>query len=105
MKWNGLNRTLLNRVSAKQKDKNEKWLITKAAKLKQIKICQWCGLGEGANYLWVLNAHHILSRARGGDDSWGNCAIVHRACHLLIHDQNVDLSEYPNMEAWRMKNG
>ena len=105
MKWNGLKRTLLNRVSAKQKDKNEKWLIIKAAKLNQSKVCQWCGLGEGASELWILDAHHILSRARGGEDSFGNCAILHRACHSIIHSQNIDLAEYPNMDDWRVKNG
>lgn len=48
--------------------------------------CDRCGylLDEGAHG-HEFQAHHRLSRARGGDDSAANLMSVHPACHSVIH--------------------
>ena len=98
----------LKPVSEKQKAKNELWSrITDMRAWEEGMICQWCGK-EGARWPGkptLLDGHHIIKR-RYNIHTKENCYICHRfPCHREIEDNNIDVRQYPNREAWlRSKN-
>lgn len=99
----------LKPVSEKQKAKNENWNRTtdeKAAELNH--ICQWCNFrGQRRTptsfpYSY-LDGHHIIKR-RYNVHTKENCYICHRyPCHREIEDNNIDVTKYPNREAWWLR--
>ncbi len=94
-------------VSDKQKAKNKTWgEITdiKAAALKY--YCEWCG-AKGSrerkymDTLYYLDGHHILPRARGGENTAENCCVLCRHCHTFVTDKNVDVGLYPTRDIYK----
>jgi len=48
-------------------------------------VCNWSLDVSESGYLF--EAHHRLSRARGGGDSPANLMVLHPACHQAVHSQ------------------
>src|SRR5689334_19172026 len=79
-------RSPLRRVSARQKARTEHLRILKAQLLwARGERCERCG-----QKALVLDLHHLLSRARGGEDVPENLAILCRACHTKVTDLACD---------------
>jgi len=90
-------------ISDKQRQKNAHWKQITDEKCAELNyVCQWCGqrghrLEQGFQ---ILDGHHIIKR-RYNIHTKENCYICHRApCHREIEDNNIDVNQYPNREAW-----
>ena len=98
-----MKKSRLRPISDKQRERNKDWMVIKSLKLSQGKRCQWCGLREGTNELWRFDLHHKDGNRR--NNTYDNAYLCHRVCHSFIHDHNVDVSKYPNLNAWRAVGG
>lgn len=61
--------------------------------------CFVCGgeiHGTGAAHVWV---EHIIPRAQGGEDIYGNLAVSHPTCNLLRSDRDMDDPALPALIA------
>ncbi len=83
-----LARTIINKVSDKQKARNAEWAKAKRERENLIidvfgyVSCEWCKKPRD-----VTDGHHNdWNRAHS---TVGNCRLVHRICHTWIHDHNV----------------
>ena len=64
-------------------------------------ICWWCGkygtvdIPDDFNAVW---GHHIDGNRN--NCVLDNCYIAHHRCQTEIHTKHIDVSVYPNREAW-----
>lgn len=94
----------LNPMSDKQREKNEHWNDITLEKCAETGfMCFWCGRPGQRNdntRFDYLDGHHIIKR-RHNIHTKKNCYPVHRTpCHGEIEDNNIDVRQYPNREAW-----
>lgn len=96
IKWNGLKRTPLRKVSKKQAEKNKLWLKIKGERIAYLVEkydycpCEYCKAVVGK---LGRAAHHIIRRWRSGTDTPGNCYICHRQCHDYIHLKGIKVKQ------------
>jgi len=38
----------------------------------------------------LVHAHHVIPRSMGGNDSFVNLRIIHKAYHMLIHSKEAE---------------
>ena len=60
------------------------------------KACQSCGGGTvgGSRHDPILEVHHYIYRAKGGEDTMANAVLLCRPCHVRVH-QGVLVSPTP----------
>jgi len=61
---------------------------------KQNGICPVCNTNLTNEDL--LETHHIVHRARGGEDKYSNLVLIHRHCHDKIHKDDKNLNNHGN---------
>jgi len=94
----------LNPKSDKQRAKDAHWNGVTAERCYEVGfMCLWCGQPGQRNdntRFDYLDGHHTIKR-RYNVHTKEVCYPVHRApCHGEIDDNNIDVNEYPNREAW-----
>jgi len=101
----------LNPVSPKQAALNEEWNRITDEKAKEIGyFCQWCHEpGQRDERLHIfppmgyLDGHHT-KKPRTSHNEKKYCYVCHRLCHYFIEAHNIDVGEYPDEEAWKLRN-
>lgn len=91
-KLNSLKRTPLNKVSKKQKIKNDLWVKIKQERIELLikkygfLICEYCGTPIQESE--IIDGHH--NDRNRNNNTLQNCRIVQRfPCHRYITDENV----------------
>lgn len=101
----------LNPLSPKQAALNEEWNRITDEKAKEIGyFCQWCHEpGQRDDRLHIfppmgyLDGHHT-KKPRSSHNEKKYCYVCHRLCHYFIEAHNIDVGEYPDEEAWKLRN-
>ena len=82
----GLKRKPIRRMSQKQRDRTEH--------LRQLWEVLYAELGGRCARCNTdrppLDVHHLLSRARGGQDELENLTLLCRSCHTMVTDHTCD---------------
>ena len=96
--------TRLNPKSDRQRAKDAHWnRITNERCYELGFMCLWChqpGQRDDNTRFDYLDGHHKTKR-RHNIHTKKNCYIAHQViCHRFIEDNNVDVNEYPDKEAW-----
>ena len=77
----------MNRVSPRQRAAQAAWAAVCAVKLVRCHgLCEASieGICDGPGA--ELFGHHFLPRSQGGKNKIGNCLMLCRSCHRLVHD-------------------
>lgn len=80
----------MRRVSQKQRDRTDRLRELWAVLYAEHGRCARCHSERPP-----LDAHHLLSRARGGKDELDNLVLLCRRCHTMVTDHSC-----PDWEAW-----
>jgi hypothetical protein len=97
----------LNPVSPKQAALNEEWNEITNEKVKKLDyLCQWChkpGQRDDKYHIFPPNGYldgHHTRKPRSSHNEKKYCYVCHRLCHFFIDTHNIDVSVYPDEEAW-----
>ena len=91
-------------ITPKQQKINHNWAkVTEQRTIEEKNICQWCKQPGNRSGWNPLTGHHIIKR-RYNIHTKDNCYVVHWNEHQYIENNSIDVSVYPNKEAWEKRN-
>ena len=86
----------IREVSKKQAARQKEWSEVTHQRIQDVDFhCEWCG-----KFCLNFDGHHKKKRSRGRDDSYDNCFVCDRLCHIFIEDKGIDVRIIQNLKEY-----